>query len=393
MYIWYNVHQRGKIMRYNFDESTKQNIRTYTISGALVLCIWFLFSRWDAVASFFSRIFNALQPFLWGLAIAFILMPIQRVVENSWLKNTKQTPKARHRTAIAISMVIFLLILTAFFAVLIPQLVSSFRALAESMDSYMTTMDNYLNSVNETGRLADIVDKAMTTIQKSVTDYLSGPEGLLSTVVDYSMSMVKGILNFFMGIIVAIYLMNDTKRWKRQFKQVSYALFPKNAAEFIFHVGRLTADMLDKFIFGKALDSLIIGLICGLVCAIMNMPYTPLIAFIVGLTNMIPVFGPFIGAIPCAFILLIIHPIKALEFVIFIIILQQIDGNIIGPRILGGSMGLPALWVMFAILLGGALNGVLGMFLGVPLFSVVYILVREHSARRVREKGIDLRET
>ncbi|MEE3486653.1 MAG: AI-2E family transporter [Bulleidia sp.] len=380
-------------MRYNFDESTKQNIRTYTISGALVLCIWFLFSRWDAVASFFSRIFNALQPFLWGLAIAFILMPIQRVVENSWLKNTKQTPKARHRTAIAISMVIFLLILTAFFAVLIPQLVSSFRALAESMDSYMTTMDNYLNSVNETGRLADIVDKAMTTIQKSVTDYLSGPEGLLSTVVDYSMSMVKGILNFFMGIIVAIYLMNDTKRWKRQFKQVSYALFPKNAAEFIFHVGRLTADMLDKFIFGKALDSLIIGLICGLVCAIMNMPYTPLIAFIVGLTNMIPVFGPFIGAIPCAFILLIIHPIKALEFVIFIIILQQIDGNIIGPRILGGSMGLPALWVMFAILLGGALNGVLGMFLGVPLFSVVYILVREHSARRVREKGIDLRET
>ena len=380
-------------MRYNFDESTKQNIRTYTISGALVLCIWFLFSRWDAVASFFSRIFNALQPFLWGLAIAFILMPIQRVVENSWLKNTKQTPKARHRTAIAISMVIFLLILTAFFAVLIPQLVSSFRALAESMDSYMTTTDNYLNSVNETGRLADIVDKAMTTIQKSVTDYLSGPEGLLSTVVDYSMSMVKGILNFFMGIIVAIYLMNDTKRWKRQFKQVSYALFPKNAAEFIFHVGRLTADMLDKFIFGKALDSLIIGLICGLVCAIMNMPYTPLIAFIVGLTNMIPVFGPFIGAIPCAFILLIIHPIKALEFVIFIIILQQIDGNIIGPRILGGSMGLPALWVMFAILLGGALNGVLGMFLGVPLFSVVYILVREHSARRVREKGIDLRET
>ena len=105
---------------------------------------------------------------------------------------------------------------------------------------------------------------------------------------------------------------------------------------------------------------------------------------------MIPVFGPFLGAIPCAFILLIINPIKALEFVIFIIILQQVDGNIIGPRILGGSMGLPALWVMFAILLGGALNGVLGMFLGVPLFSVVYILVREHTAKKVQEKGIDL---
>lgn len=377
-------------MRYNFDENTKQNIRTYTVSGALILCIWFLFSRWDTMASFFSRIFTALQPFLWGLAIAFVLQPIQRIVEYSWLKNTKQTPRARHRTAIAISMVIFLLILTAFFAVLIPQMISSFRTLASSMDSYMTTFEDYLNQVNDNGRLADIVEKAMTSVQKLISEYVNGPGGLISQVVNASMSMVKGIFNFFMGIIVAIYLMNDTKRWKRQIKQVNYAIFPKNAAEFIFRVGRLTADMLDKFIFGKALDSLIIGLLCGLVCAIMNMPYTPLISFIVGLTNMIPVFGPFLGAIPCAFILLIINPIKALEFVIFIIILQQVDGNIIGPRILGGSMGLPALWVMFAILLGGALNGVLGMFLGVPLFSVVYILVREHTAKKVQEKGIDL---
>jgi predicted PurR-regulated permease PerM len=120
----------------------------------------------------------------------------------------------------------------------------------------------------------------------------------------------------------------------------------------------------------------------------MKIPYTPLIAFIVGITNMIPVFGPFIGAIPCAFILLIISPAKALEFVIFVIILQQVDGNILGPYILGDSMGLPPLWVMAAIIIGGAVWGVLGMFLGVPLFSVIYVLLREFVVKRLRERRI-----
>ena len=151
---------------------------------------------------------------------------------------------------------------------------------------------------------------------------------------------------------------------------------------------RLTAQMLDSFIFGKALDSLIIGITAAVCCSLMKIPYTPLIAFIVGLTNMIPVFGPFIGAVPCAFILLIISPTKALEFIIFVLILQQIDGNILGPYILGDSMGLPPVWIMFAIIIGGALWGVIGMFLGVPIFSVIYVLAKDLIERRLKERRI-----
>ena len=146
--------------------------------------------------------------------------------------------------------------------------------------------------------------------------------------------------------------------------------------------------MFNSFIFGKALDSLIIGIITWFCMYLMKMPYTPLIAVVVGVTNMIPVFGPFLGAVPCIIILVIIDPIKALEFAIFILILQQIDGNIIGPRILGDSMGLPTLWIMFAIIVGGALFGVVGMFLGVPLFSVIYVLIRDWIYGRLADKNI-----
>ncbi|MBP3868283.1 MAG: AI-2E family transporter, partial [Solobacterium sp.] len=135
-------------------------------------------------------------------------------------------------------------------------------------------------------------------------------------------------------------------------------------------------------------DSLIIGIATAVCCALMKIPYVPLIAFIVGITNMIPVFGPFIGAVPCAFILLIISPAKALEFIIFILVLQQIDGNILGPYILGDSMGLPPVWIMFAIIVGGAIWGVLGMFLGVPIFSVFYILIKDQVTRKLKEKRI-----
>ena len=156
------------------------------------------------------------------------------------------------------------------------------------------------------------------------------------------------------------------------------------------YVGRLSVRLFNSFIAGKAVDSLIIGIVCWLVVTILQMPYAPMIGFIVGITNMIPVFGPFIGAIPCLIILLIINPWQSLEFLIFIIILQQIDGNIIGPHILGDSMGLPTLWVMFAIIVGGALFGVVGMFLGVPIFSVIYTLVANALNRRMMENQIDL---
>lgn len=375
-------------MKINWKEEMKDNVLTYTASGAIILLIWFFFQRWDSVASFLGKLWSTLSPFIWGFAIAFILVPIRRTAEEKWLKNTKLKPKTKRRAAVAIAFVIFAAVLVLFFSILTPQIISSAKTLVDSMDSYLKTAEDWANGLNANSQYGALLDSIMNSVLNAVKKAVDGSSGLIATLLSYSVSVVKGIGNFFIGMIVAIYLLADQERWKRQLKQVTYSIWSKDHADYLAYVGRLTIRMLNSFIFGKALDSLIIGIACGIVCGIMQMPYTPLIAFVVGLTNMIPVFGPFLGAIPCIFILLIISPYKAVEFGIFVLILQQIDGNILGPRILGDSVGLPALWVMFAIILGGSLFGVLGMFLGVPLFSVIYVLVRDHVNNRLRSKKL-----
>ncbi len=368
----------------------KDRVLTYTVSGAIILLIWFIFQRWDSIASFFGKIWSTLSPFIWGFAIAFILVPIQHIAEEKWLKNASLNQKAKRRISVAIAFLIFAVVLVLFFSMLTPQIASSARTLVDSMDSYMKTAEEWVTGLDANSQYGDLLDSILDAVLNAVKKAVDGSSGMIAMLLSYSVSIVKGVGNFFIGAIIAIYLMADQERWKRQLKQVTYSIWSKDHADYLAYVGRLTIQMLNSFIFGKALDSLIIGIICGIVCGFMQMPYTPLIAFVVGLTNMIPVFGPFLGAIPCIFILLIISPYKAVEFGIFILILQQVDGNIIGPRILGDSVGLPALWVMFAIILGGAMFGVMGMFLGVPLFSVIYVLVRDRVNNRLRSKKLKI---
>ena len=212
----------------------------------------------------------------------------------------------------------------------------------------------------------------------------------MQKIMNAGMNFVTGIVNFFIGLIIMVYLLYDEERFKRTFKKINYALLPRKAADSFIYVLCLCRDAFNNFIFGKIIDSLIIGILCYICVAFLKIPYPVLIAVIVGITNIIPVFGPFIGAIPCLIILVMIDPLAALKFLIFIIILQQVDGNIIGPKILGGSMGLPTLWIMFAIIVGGSLFGVFGMVIGVPLFSVIYTLIRRQISQKLKEKDIHI---
>jgi predicted PurR-regulated permease PerM len=372
-------------------ETERKQIRVYTLSGLLICFFFFIFQNWSYVTDFFAKVNSGLAPFIWGFVIAFIVVPVRRIVENAWLSKTSMKPRTKRIIGVVVSMVIFVLVLVLFFAMLIPQLVSSTQTLASSMDSYIKSFQEVLSGiVKQNAQAEQFLTDIYGRVTQALETWLSGENGSLSTIVSYSVTLVQNITNFLIGVIVAIYLLLDTEKWKRQLRRVNYAVFSEKVADGILYFLRLCKQMLNSFIFGKALDSLIIGLVCGLVCAILGIPYTPLIAFIIGITNMIPVFGPFIGAIPCIFILLIIDPIQALEFTIFIIILQQVDGNILGPRILGGSMGLPALWVMFAILVGGSLWGVIGMFLGVPIFSVFYVLIRDFVTKRLGQKNLNI---
>lgn len=377
-------------MKPKWSEHTTENIIALTVSGIIISIVWGILHNLSGVGSLLGQVWNALSPFLIGFCLAFIMLPIRKIAENKWLKNVSWKPKTKRRMATLIAMMVFILIVASFFIVLIPQMVSSIRTLVSSMDSYMESFGQFLDGITQDANAAAILTNVYDWIRNSLTSFISGADGLLAKVLNYSVSFVKGIFNFFIGLIVSAYILLDQENFQRQIKKVTYSLFSHGHADHIFDVLRLSSQMFSGFIFGKALDSLIIGVICYICCLIMRMPYSPLIAFTVGITNMIPFFGPFIGAIPCAFILLIIKPIKAVEFALFILILQQIDGNIIGPKILGGSLGLPALWVMFAIIVGGSLFGILGMFFAVPVFSVIYVLIRDQANRTLSEKNIDI---
>lgn len=363
-------------------------IREYTISGVIIAAVCFAFMHVPEISNFLLLIWKAMAPFTWGFCIAFILSPLSRMCEERWLVNWNVSPKLKRVVSVAVSLIFFVLVITLFFVILIPQLISSFNSLTSSMDGYISTLEQFLRRFGQYQELDDILVSLYEMIKENLVGWVSGSNGIVTKVLSYSVNVVRGVLNFLIGIIIAVYLLIDKERWKRQFKKMAYSMMSVEQAENLFHVLRLTRQMLDSFIFGKALDSLIIGIATAICCALMKIPYVPLIAFIVGITNMIPVFGPFIGAVPCAFILLIISPAKALEFIIFILVLQQIDGNILGPYILGDSMGLPPVWIMFAIIVGGAIWGVLGMFLGVPIFSVIYILVKDQVNRKLKEKRI-----
>jgi predicted PurR-regulated permease PerM len=208
-------------------------------------------------------------------------------------------------------------------------------------------------------------------------------------ILNFSWNFVSVLIRTVIGFIVSIYILLDRERFTVQFRKLTYAIFSKKQSERLFEISKLSARMFNSFIIGKTVDSLIVGVICYIFMLIFGWPYPVLISLIIGVTNMIPVFGPFIGAIPALFLLFIVDPSAALWFALFIIILQQIDGNIIGPLILQDSMGLPSLWIMFAIIIGGGFFGLIGMFLGVPVFAIIYVIVKEIVNQRLKDKEIE----
>ena len=275
-------------------------------------------------------------------------------------------------------MIIFMLCFVSFFAVLIPQLIASIQNFMANMDGYFRSLNRLIESLHlQDAGITDTVQELTLTLSKSLYDWLLGAQGGLSTIVSYSVSFVTTVVDFFIGFIITIYILTDEERFKKQLKKILYTVCKETTADSIILVVRLTGTMFKRFVFGQAMDSIVVGIVCWFGCTVFQIPYAVLIGFVVGVTNMIPIFGPFIGAVPCGIILLLVKPIAAVEFAAFILVLQQIDGNIVAPHILGDSLGLPALWVMFAIIVGGSLFGIVGMFLGVPLFSVIYYLVAE----------------
>ena len=352
-----------------------------------------------AVNAALKSFLKLLSPFIWGFVLAYILTPLLNVTEKILQKLFKgKFPRKGARViAILVAYGIAVLIVTVFFRIVMPQLISSVSSLAALFTTWVTNITPLINqfiegydlqNFNLAGIDSSYIDKLLNTATEMVKGFSTYLTAAIPQVVQATASLAMGILDVVLGVIISIYLLFSKERFFAHVKKFCYAFFPKKGVEKVLEITHESNRIFSGFINGKILDSCIIGVLCFLFMSLFRWPYAMLISVIVGVTNVIPYFGPFIGAIPSILILLIVEPKTALLFAIFVLALQQLDGNVIGPKILGDSTGLSSFWVIFSITVFGSLLGPIGMFIGVPLFAVIYSLVRQISGWMLRRKGM-----
>lgn len=361
----------------------------------------------SALGTAVKTLIKILSPFIWGLVICYLLAPLMRALERSaflplgrrlYQKSKKNNGERFARNlSVLVSEIIMLALMAALVYLILPQLYSSLETIVVNSNTYIANITNWVTKMLEDyPEIEQYASQLLGTVNTNLMDWIQGtvlPElgSLVTNVTTGVYYVLMGVYNLVIGIIVSVYILGNLEGFSASAKRMLYSLFPVETAEKIREGLAFTDRTFMGFINGKLLDSAIIGLICYIVCAILKMPYALLVSVIVGVTNVIPFFGPFIGAVPSAIIILMVSPLKCLIFIVFIIILQQVDGNIIGPKILGSSIGINGFWVMFSIILGAGLFGFWGMLLGVPVFVVIYTAINSRIERRLKENDLPWR--
>ena len=360
---------------------------TFFLVIAACVIFYFALLRINDISAGISKLVDVLKPILYGLAIAYLLNPVVKQIDR-WLipqlKKKMTLEKARkvsRSVGVLASLVMLLALILALCNMLIPELYKSIRDMVYTLPGQISDVVEKITSIqtdkSPAGIMArNLLEQGSDALQNWIKqDLLTKVNEVMSNLTVGVISFVNEILNFLIGLIVSIYILFSKETFSAQSKKIVYAVFRTNHANMILHLTKKSNEIFGGFIIGKIIDSMIIGVLCFLGLTILKMPYILLISVIVGVTNVIPFFGPYIGAIPSAILILLNDPIKGLYFLIFILVLQQLDGTVIGPKILGNSTGLSAFWVVFSILVGGGLFGFVGMIMGVPTFAVIYYII------------------
>lgn len=357
------------------------------------IIIYIIISHWTATTSFLANLVNVLSPFLIGILIAYFLIPmvarIQGLLQRFITKGKGE--KITKTVAIIISYVLVLGFIAVAFVFVIPQMGDSIQELTDKIPS---TYKKLVRQLDKLQKEYPDLDLAFLNEQfaKAVPNLISYGTNLMGNLIpvvySVSMSILKAAINVVLGIMISVYMIYSKEKFRFQAKRVVYAILPEEKGNVLCSTLRECNDIFGAFLISKAIDSLIIGCICCVVMNIIGLPYAVLLSVIVGITNMIPYFGPFIGAVPGVLIFLCTDWELAIVFAIMIFIIQQFDGLILGPRLLGQSTGLSPIWVIFAITVGGAYFGVIGMFIGVPVVAVVAYLINKLISSRLAGKEI-----
>lgn len=377
---------------------------TYFLVVAASLLFYFALLRLSKLSYTFAEVFRVLKPVIYGAVIAYLLNPIVKRVDallvpllKKRIKKEGQAEKISRAAGVLVAIVFLILIIVALCNLLIPELYVSIRNMVFTLPGQLNGLVQKLNDVEiHDSATSNLIRTGIEEGTKMLQDWLR--KDLLGQLNEWMSNLTVGVINFFseifnalIGLIVSVYILFSKELFARQSKKIIYAVLRPDHANMVLHLTTKSNQIFGGFIIGKIIDSAIIGVLCFFGLSILDMPYIMLISVIIGVTNVIPFFGPYIGAIPSAILVFLSDPMQGIYFVIFILVLQQFDGNILGPKILGNSTGLSAFWVIVAILLGGGLFGFVGMVMGVPTFAVLYyviqMLVNHKLERRNLPKG------
>lgn len=385
-----------------FDKIKNNKYIAWGVTAFLVSCsillLFFIIYRINYIVSFLGTVLNIIMPFIYGLVIAYLLNPIinffeKKVYKKLANKMIKGDGKRKFTRVMSLftTTIIFVGFIVLLFSFFIPELISSLQTFVSNISTYTeNTKDILINVFGGSDSIRTLINDNYSKISDTIINWVN--DGMLN---DTITSLGNGIFktfqflyNFIIGYIIAIYVLVDKEKFKGQTKRLLYSLFDDNKVNKLFDTLNYTDKVFMDFFSAKLIDSLIIGIICFVGMLILGMPYALVIAVVVGVTNIIPYFGPFIGAIPSALLILLVSPTKCIPFIIFIFVLQQFDGNILGPKIMGNKTGLSSFWVLFSLLIFGGLFGVVGMIIGVPIFSIIYGFVSRIINERLEEKNL-----
>lgn len=382
------------------DEYARLGLTIFAAGAALIL-LYRIIDHFEWVRESLNAVAGILSPFIFGMVMAYLLCPVYNTVVRRMyhlLKDRFQKKKTALRVARIMGSVLSLMalfgVVGGLFALVLPETIRSILGLAQMLPDRLTDLIEWGEKTLTAERYPEMAEAAELLIRHFSDNFSEWTENdLMPRIGEYMAQISMGVyvtlrtlFNLLIGVIVCVYLLNSKELFKAQIKKVISATMTKDQSDDIFEFAYFANRTFGGFINGKLIDSLIIGILCFILMSIFKFPYTVLVSTIVGVTNFIPFFGPFIGAVPSALIICLASPIKALYFLILVFALQQFDGNILGPKILGGTTGLSSFWVMFAIIVGGGFFGFTGMVLGVPVFAVLYYYFSRYIKRRLARK-------
>lgn len=369
---------------------------TIAVYSFIVICCSLLFYNvLDKLSAFTLKlgvIMSTLQPFIIGFVIAYLLNFILVFIENKLLSHNKLNnlkKGAKRGISILLTYIVAFFIIYLFVQFVLPQVVDSIVGIANDIPTYLGNATHFIEDLTKT---LDLNNEYAGVVIEKLNEFMNHAINIITNLLPVLATTVKDVAsslwNIVLGLIISIYMLIDKEKFAASSKKVVYALFSNRSANKIVELAHRTNDTFGKFLSGKIIDSVIIGILTFIILTITKMPFTILVSVIVGITNIIPFFGPFIGAIPSFIIIMFVSPVKALWFLVIILIIQQLDGNVIGPKILGDSIGISAFWILFSILVAGKLLGLVGMIIGVPLFAIVYSIIKEIVDVRLDKKGL-----